>query len=88
MLLLLVIEFVDKIATSEPSALACRLTRYLMSSRYFRRYFPERPASMWMAQNPQNQPGSDPTMEDYWEVCNVDVVEVCFVWADLKMHHI
>ena len=23
---------------------------------------------MWMAQNPQNQPGSEPTMEDYWEV--------------------
>ncbi|CAM9921118.1 unnamed protein product, partial [Hapterophycus canaliculatus] len=32
------------------------------------RYFPERPASMWMAQNPQNPPGSKPTMEDFWEV--------------------
>ncbi|CAM9614355.1 unnamed protein product, partial [Ectocarpus fasciculatus] len=31
------------------------------------RYFPERPASMWMAQTPQNPPGSEPMMEDYWE---------------------
>lgn len=32
------------------------------------RYFPERPASMWMAQNPRRTAGSEPTMEDYWEV--------------------
>ncbi|CAM9124002.1 unnamed protein product [Laminaria digitata] len=42
------------------------------------RYFPERPASMWMAQNPRRSTGSEPTMEDYWEDPEDCVPFACF----------
>lgn len=40
----------------------------LFSVPLLSRYFPERPASMWMAQDPKQQQNFEPTMKDFWEV--------------------
>ena len=50
---------------------------FLLPVRLYGRYFPERPPSMWMAQNPSHTTGSEPTMEDYWEVCKFMILTSC-----------
>ena len=40
------------------------------------RYFPEKPASLWMAQSPRHSTSSEPTLEDYWEASAWATVQI------------